>query len=109
MKYFFSTGKVLIKKKNIYIRENERDNNLSSVIERTKESGNKIVLLIDESHHSATSEISKNLIRDMKPDLTVEISATPVVENPDHIVSVDIDDVKEEGMIKKNSKVKRWI
>lgn len=90
------------KKDNIYIRENEKENNLGAVIERTKDAGREIILVIDESHHHATSEISQNLINDIAPKLTIEVSATPVMHNPDDIVSVPIEDVKVEGMIKKS-------
>jgi len=86
---------------NIYIRENERENNLSNILERTKEENREIVLIIDESHHHATSEISRRLIRDIGPKLTIEVSATPVVEDPDDSVTVQLEDVKTEGMIKK--------
>ncbi|MBC8526329.1 MAG: DEAD/DEAH box helicase family protein [Candidatus Cloacimonetes bacterium] len=90
------------KKDNIYIRENERDNNLSNVLERTKDEGREIVLIIDEAHHHSTSEISQKLIGDIEPKLTVEVSATPVIQNPDDIISVQLEDVKAEGMIKKS-------
>lgn len=83
---------------NIVIRENEQDNNLSSVIERTREAGRKVVLVIDESHFHAQAETSRNLIMAIAPDLTIEVSATPVMENPDKIVSVDIGEIKAEGM-----------
>lgn len=89
------------KEDNIYIRDNEQDNNLSNVVAQTKEEGRTIILIIDESHHHATSEISQNLIRDIGPKLTIEVSATPVLESPDEIVSVQLEDVKVEGMIKK--------
>ena len=89
------------KSDNVYIRENEQDNNLSSIVSRTNEEGRTIILVIDESHHHATSEISQNLIRDIGPRLTIEVSATPVMERPDEIVSVQLEDVKAEGMIKK--------
>lgn len=89
------------KEDNIYIRDNEQDNNLSNVIVQTKEESRIIILIIDESHHHATSEISQNLIRDIGPKLTIEVSATPVLESPDEIVSVQLEDVKDEGMIKK--------
>ena len=93
------------KENNIYIRENERKNNLSSVISRTKASGNKIILIIDESHHGAPSPKSQDLIKDIYPDLTIEVSATPNLSNPDEFISVDIDEVKAEGMIKKSVKL----
>ena len=86
---------------NIYIRDNEQDFNLSSVLERTKEEGREIILVIDEAHHHATSEISQRLIRDIMPKLTIEVSATPVIANPDEMVNVPLEEVKQEGMIKK--------
>ena len=85
---------------NIYIRDNEQDFNLSKVLERTKEEGREIILVIDEAHHHATSEISQRLIRDIYPKLSIEVSATPVIQNPDEIISVQLEDVKSEGMIK---------
>jgi type III restriction enzyme len=86
---------------NVYIRENEQDNNLSSIIERTREAGRAIVLVIDESHFHAQAETSQNLITAISPNLTIEVSATPVMLNPDKMVSVDIGDVRAEEMIKK--------
>jgi len=86
---------------NIYIRDNEQDFNLTKVLERTKEEGREIILVIDEAHHHATSEISQRLIGDISPKLTIEVSATPVIQNPDEIISVQLEDVKTEGMIKK--------
>lgn len=86
---------------NIYIRENEQDNNLSSIIERTRGAGREVVLIIDESHFHAQAETSQNLISIITPKLTIEMSATPVMQNPDEMVSVNIDAVKAEEMIKK--------
>lgn len=85
----------------IYIRDNERDNNLSNVLKRTKEEGRQIILIIDESHYHAQAETSQRLIADIDPKLTIEVSATPVVANPDDSVTVQLEDVKFEGMIKK--------
>lgn len=86
---------------NVYIRDNEQDFNLSKVLERTKEEGREIVLVIDEAHHHATSEISQGLIAMIGPKLTIEVSATPPVLQGDEMVGVDLEDVKAEGMIKK--------
>jgi type III restriction enzyme len=86
---------------NTIILENEREFYLEKVIENTLEEGRKIILIIDESHHHATSEISKQLIAVMSPNLTIEVSATPTLENPDEIVKVALDSVRAEGMIKK--------
>jgi len=89
------------KEDNIYIRDNEQDFNLSNVLERTRGEGREIILVIDEAHHHATSEISQKLINEIAPKLTVEVSATPVIQNPDETTSVQIEDVKAEGVIKK--------
>lgn len=90
------------KDKNTIVKENEREFYLGKIIETTKDAGREIILIIDESHHHATSEISRELIADIAPKLTIEVSATPVLQQPDEIVTVPLDEVKLEGMIKKS-------
>jgi type III restriction enzyme len=86
---------------NIYVRENEQDNNLNAIIENTKEDGREIILIIDESHHTASSDKSKELIEVIGPKVTLEVSATPhLKENPGKWVKVNLTDVKAEEMIK---------
>src|SRR3989339_1952146 len=89
------------KKGNIYVRENERDNNLSNIVARTKEEGRIIILVIDESHRNAETDKSKELIEDIGPKVTIEVSATPQLKGVFRGVEVDLKDVKDEGMIKK--------
>jgi type III restriction enzyme len=86
---------------NVYIRDNEQDFNLTKVLERTKEDGREIILIIDEAHHHATTEISHELIQMIGPKLTIEVTATPILRDWDDMVSVHLEDVKKEGMIKK--------
>lgn len=90
------------KDKNTIVKENEKEFYLGKIVENTKEEGREIVLIIDESHHHATSEISQDLIADIAPKLTIEVSATPIILDPDEIVTVPLEDVKIEGMIKKS-------
>lgn len=86
---------------NIYVRDNEQDNNLNSIIKNTKEEGREIILIIDESHHTASSEKSKELIEIISPKITLEVSATPhLKENVSQIVKIHLSEVKEEEMIK---------
>ena len=86
---------------NIYVRENEQDNNLNAIIQNTKEEGRDIILVIDESHHTAQSERSKELIEVIGPKVTVEVSATPqLTENVFEIERVPLANVKAEEMIK---------
>lgn len=87
------------KKDNVIIRENENDFNLTSIINNTVEEGREIILVIDESHHTATAENTKGLIEIMNPKITIEVSATPHM-NSDNIVKVRFEDVVAEGMIK---------
>lgn len=88
--------------KNTIVKENERDFYLSNVLENTRQLGHKIILIIDESHHHAKSETSQQLIQDMAPDLTIEVSATPIISDPDEIVTVSLEQVRDQGMIKKS-------
>ncbi|MFH1230823.1 MAG: DEAD/DEAH box helicase family protein, partial [Planctomycetota bacterium] len=83
---------------NIYIRDNERDNNLSNVLVKTREEGRKIILVIDECHFANEAPAANKLKDDINADLTIEVSATPVLAG-DLDVYVTIDDVKIEGMI----------
>lgn len=90
----------------IYIRENETNNNLSNVLLRTKEEDRKIVLIIDESQYYSGAmdkkeeQAASKLKNDINADLTIEVSATPILKGDDD-VNVQLEDVKEEGMIKK--------
>ena len=86
---------------NIYVKENEQDNNLNSIIQNTKEEGRDIILVVDESHHTAKSEKSRELIETIGPKVTIEVSATPhLKENVSEIEKVYLADVKKEEMIK---------
>jgi len=98
---FFNWESVNKRNKNTIVRENEQEFYLSKVLERTIEEGREIILIIDEAHHHATSEISQRLIKDIEPKLTIEVSATPVITNPDEMVNVPLEEVKAEGMIKR--------
>ena len=87
--------------KNIIMKDKETVN-FPEVLENTRATGRKIILIIDESHVAATTdratEIRDNII---KPELTVEMSATPVLMNGAYPVVVKPNDVINEGMIKK--------
>lgn len=89
------------KEKNVYVRENEKNKNLSTVIANTKSTGRHIVLIIDESHHTALSERSTKIKNDIGAKITIEVSATPIFRDPDATVKVHFEKVVAEGMIKK--------
>lgn len=86
---------------NIYVRENEQDNNLNTIVQNTKEDGRDILLVIDESHHTAGSQKSKELVEIILPKVTLEVSATPHLKDTmSEFEKVFLEDVKAEEMIK---------
>lgn len=88
--------------KNILMKDKETTN-FPEVVKATHDLGRQIVLIIDESHAGATTGRAKE-IRDeiIVPDLTIEMSATPVLTNDMQArVVVDPTKVIDEGMIKK--------
>jgi len=85
---------------NIYIRENEREFNLENVIMRSKDEGRNLLLIIDESHHTAGAENTRSLLNLINAKVTVEVSATPKISG-DETVTVYREHVIAEQMIKK--------
>lgn len=86
---------------NIYYRENEQEFYLEKVLENTKDDGRILVLIIDESHHTARAENTQGLIGLINAKLTIEVSATPPNIQYDESVVVHRQHVIEEEMIKK--------
>jgi len=86
---------------NVMMKDSETYN-FRDVVYNTKELGKKLIMIIDESHTNAKSARATEL-RDeiIKADLTIEMSATPVISDYDSRVEVNPQDVIDEGMIKK--------
>lgn len=85
-------------------------NNLLKVLEKTHQIGNEIILVVDESHTTAGSITSKEIISLINPVFTVELTATPddskvsrADKEPQNgfYVGINSEDVINEGMIKK--------
>lgn len=81
--------------------------NFLDVIDQTKKNGTRIILIVDESHigtgANAKSRVNEFITSIIVPDITIETSATPILEkgrSPD--VEVNPQDVIDEGMIKKD-------
>ncbi|MBR3646978.1 MAG: DEAD/DEAH box helicase family protein [Paludibacteraceae bacterium] len=90
-----------INKENSLFRvDNEQNWNLQSVVENTKDIGNTIVLLIDESHRNASTDKSKELIDIISPRLIIEVTATPK-NTSGTLIDIPLRRVIDEGMIKK--------
>ncbi|MDX9900993.1 MAG: DEAD/DEAH box helicase family protein [Aliarcobacter sp.] len=86
---------------NILMKDSETYN-FRDVVRNTRELGTKIVMIIDESHQNAGSHRAKELRDDIiKAHLTIEMSATPELNDFNERVTVNAEDVIDEGMIKK--------
>ena len=80
--------------------------NFRELVENTRNTRIKIILIIDESHSRDKAERAFELRNEIiKPDLTIEMSATPILHEGEYNekVNVQSNDVIEEGMIKKKS------
>jgi type III restriction enzyme len=86
------------------LMKDKESTNFRELVKNTKQAGTKIILIIDESHTNSTSTRALE-IRDeiIKADLTIEMSATPVLTEGEYQQKVIVEplDVIEEGMIKK--------
>lgn len=102
------------KEKNEYkvtaMKANERNENLPIYLENTHNAWRKVILIVDESHRDLDTEKSQELVRNyIKPVLQIEVSATPDTKDPDEMVTVDIEDVIAEWMIKDDILVNEWL
>ena len=79
---------------NIRMRENERNENLKTFCENTREAKRKIILIIDESHRNLDTENSLEIIEGIiKPLIQIEVSATPKNKVYDQRVKVRMEEV----------------
>ena len=87
--------------KNILMKDKETYN-FPEILENTRQEGRKIILIIDESHQGTTTDRATEL-RDeiIKPTITLEMSATPALNQYDKLVKVNPNDPISEGLIKK--------
>ena len=84
---------------NIVMKDQE-EGNFVRCLEKTKERGTIIILIVDESHAVAEAQRAKELKAEIiNADLTIDVSATPTLKG--HTVNVDASKVIKEGMIKK--------
>lgn len=97
---------------NVYVRIGEDGRNLQEILEKTREEGTKIVLIVDEAHRTYLGKNSQKLVHDViKPDLIIEVSATPLTNpepgyyemNTGRWIEVSFEKVIESGMIKNNT------
>ena len=97
---FFCNWPSINRTKNNIREEREGEIFIDKFIENTKTEGRKIILIIDEVHHTLGTDNSNTVIDIISPNLTIEVSATPLRDADDR-ETVQLEHVKSEGMIKK--------
>lgn len=83
--------------------------NFIDVIEKTKQNGTRVILVIDESHIGASQKarIQEFINTIIIPNIVLEMSATPLNNHID--VEIEAQKVVDEGMIKENVIVNQGI
>lgn len=94
---------------NIFMRDGDKPN-LQTLWANTKSVGVKIALIIDESHNTAGSETSREIIDLIDPAFVIELTATPDFSNPNpkgdyEYHTIRPRDVIKEEVVKKNIKL----
>lgn len=102
----FSNWEKVFRKKgdewaNTAVRRGEDGKNLQDILDATRDAGIGIILIVDESHQTFYGKNSQEFVNTViKPDLVLEISATPKSKSTD-IYDVPFNEVVESGLIKK--------
>ena len=87
---------------NVATKQGETHKNLIDILAATREAGEKVILVVDESHQTFYGEKSQRFVREIvKPTLVIEVSATPKVkDNQSQVIEVPYGLVVESGLIK---------
>ncbi len=91
------------------LMKNQEGMNFIDVIEKTKQNGTRVILVIDESHIGASQKarIQEFINTIIIPNIVLEMSATPLNNHID--VEVEAQKVVDEGMIKEDVVVNQGI
>lgn len=89
-------------------KDNEWGLTFDSFIEKTKEDGRKLVVIVDEEHIGADTKLADEIFNLISPKITVRVSATPkylpnaedIAEQKGGFVQAKREDVIEAGLIK---------
>lgn len=75
---------------------------LADVCQATHEAGRRILVVIDESHHTQATENAQQLLAEIAPDAILEMSATPniLVAGNRELVKVEREEVRSAGLIR---------
>jgi type III restriction enzyme len=83
-------------------KDNEKGRTFSGWIDQAKAAGRLVVFLIDEFHLNTSAAGAQGLLAVVNPDKTVYLSATPRDVPGSKLISVSVDEVVAEGVIRKS-------
>lgn len=95
--------------KNVFVSIGENGRNLQEVLNKTRAAGRRVILIVDEAHRTYLGENSQELVkRVIQPDMTIEVSATPILtitagqqnDNIGRFIEIKLQDVISSGLIK---------
>lgn len=96
------SSNVLRKDKEGEEKGSETGRTLQELLDATRAAGRKIALIVDESHRDINGVQAQLVVQNIiAPDLTLEISATPVLKDYDVRVTIQREDVVAAGVIRK--------
>ncbi len=79
----------------------EKDGSFIKYFQELRKQGKRIILITDEAHHTADSELSKDIIVELNPTIYLEITATPHDKKQySKIYKPNPKDVENSGIIK---------
>jgi type III restriction enzyme len=97
---------------NQFVKEREDGRNIIDVLEKTRDLGKELVLIVDEAHRNYLTAQTQQFINEIfQPKLVLEVSATPqfqptaedVLRKNAALVAVDFMSVVESGLIKQET------
>jgi len=103
---------------NVYVRDREDGRSIIEVLDKTRDEGKQIVLIVDEAHRNYLTENSRRFVDEIiKPKLILEVSATPIMTVlPEDIadgkagfVKVGFNSVVASGLIKQETIINKAI
>lgn len=96
------------------VRNGEDSRNIIDVLDATRKDGLEVILIVDEAHQTYLGPKSQLLVSEViKPKLTLEVSATPLLnpsgedvsDNRARIVKVSFEEVVRSGLIKQETRI----
>jgi len=86
---------------NLFVKDNESDKNIYNYINKAKQNGTEVIVILDEAHLFGTrGEKAQGVLAKINAKIEIDVTATPLIRS-DYEVIIRRADVVKEQMIKK--------